>query len=173
MVNPRPTALAARFGARVPFRHQPAAGATTARTRTARTISAIGVATLLAVGCRSDSFTSPNAADCTGQPGCHTAQGAAAAPEVFISLNDAATRLVPSLGAPSAQQSIIGALNDVSRALEENRYADARASMAQVYELIAPFRTKNSNGTEVDPPDVAAIRLDLVPAANTLGIQIQ
>lgn len=174
MVNSGPTALSARFWARVPLRHQTAAAAPTARTRTAaHTITAIGIAALLAVGCRSDSFTSPNAADCTGQPGCHTPQGAAAAPEVFISLNDAATRLVPSLGAPSAQQAIIGALNAVSRALEENRYADARASLAQVYELIAPFRTKNSDGTAVDTPDVAAIRLDLVPAANTLGIQIQ
>lgn len=174
MVNPRPTALPARPSARVPLDNHNASPRPTGRARTAAyTIAAIGIATLLAVGCRSDSFTSPNAADCTGQAGCHTPQGAAAAPEVFISLNDAATRLVPSLGAPSAQQSIIGALNAVSRALEENRYADARASLAQVYELIAPFRTKKSDGTEVDTPDVAAIRLDLVPAANTLGIQIQ
>lgn len=135
-----------------------------------RSIAVLATAALLAAGCRGDSFTSPNV-DCSGQAGCRTPPGAPAAAEVFVSLNDAETRLVPTLGQPAAQHSIIAAIDALSRALQENRYADARASLAQVYELIAPFRTTQSDGTGVDTPDVAAIRLDLVPAANTLGVQ--
>jgi hypothetical protein len=175
MSNPRPTALPARTGSRSPLDHLGAASVGAARSRTGgRTIAAIAAAALVVAGCRGDSFTSPNVADCTGQAGCHTPVGAQAAPEVFASLTDAASRLVPSLGAPASQQQpIVGAINALARALQQNRYADARASLAQVYELIAPFRIRQSDGTEVDTPDVAAIRLDLVPAANTLGVHIQ
>lgn len=175
MSTPRPTALPARAFKRSPVEHTNAEVAEDRRSRTgARTIAAIATAALVVAGCRSDSFTSPNAADCTGQPGCHTPVGAQVAPEVFVSLTDAASRLVPSLNAsPAQRQSIVGAINALSRALEQNRYADARASLAQVYELIAPFRTRQTDGTEVDTPDVAAIRLDLVPAANTLGVHIE
>ena len=137
-----------------------------------RSIIAVAMTAALLAGCRGDSFTAPNAVDCTGEPGCRTSPSAQVDPVVYASLDDAAQRLAPLIGMTSTQQALAASLHAVSQALREGRTSDARASLARVYQLIAPFRVTRSDGTKADLPDVAALRLDLVPAANTLGVQI-
>jgi hypothetical protein len=127
----------------------------------------------LLAGCRADSFTSPHSVDCTGQPGCRATPTAPVDPTVYTSLNDAKARLAPTVGNAATQRALADALDALSQALEDGRTSDARAALAEVYEHLAPLRVTRADGTRVDLPDVAALRLDLVPAANTLGVQIQ
>ena len=138
-----------------------------------RAVAAVAVAGVLLAGCRADSFTAPHAVGCTGQPGCRTTPSAPVDPTVYASLYDATLRLVPAIGNASAQDALTSALRALSEALQDGRTGDARTALAAVYVQLAPFRTTEVDGTRVDPPDVAALRLALVPAANTLGVQIQ
>lgn len=134
----------------------------------------MAIAGLLLAGCRADSFTSPQAADCTGEPGCNTTPLAPIDPEVYAALDDAVLRLVPTItGAATPQASLAGSLQALSHALKARRAADARIALADVYVQLAPFRVTRGDGTEVDPPDVSAVRLALVPAANALAVQIK
>ena len=137
-----------------------------------RTLAAIAMAGLLLTACRADSFTSSQAADCTGQPGCR-ATSSPVDPTVYSALNDARLRLAPAIGTATTQAAIEGALHEISIALENGRTSDARAALARVYVELEPYRITLSDGTKIDPPDVAALRLGLVPAANTLGVHAQ
>ena len=76
------------------------------------------------------------------------------------------------IGDAATQRTLRAALSSLNDALVERRDADARRNLAQVYAAIAPFRTTSPDGTPVDPPDVSALRLELIPAANTLGVRI-
>jgi hypothetical protein len=127
----------------------------------------------LLTGCRSDSFTAPNAVDCTGQPGCRATLLAPVDSTVYASLDDARLRLAPVIGSSAVHVALGSALRELSLALEQRQASDARTALADVYVQLAPFRVTGPDGTTVDPPDVAALRLDLVPAANALGVQIQ
>jgi hypothetical protein len=138
-----------------------------------RVIALIVMAGVLLAGCRTDSFTSPQAVDCTGQPGCPATPSAAVDPTVYASLDDATLRLVPAIGNGATQRALTSALHALSQALKDGRTSDARAALADVYVQLAPLHVTQPDGTKVDLPDVAALRLELVPAANALGVQIK
>lgn len=133
----------------------------------------MAAAGLLLAGCRSDSFTAPNAVDCTGEPGCRTAASEPVDPAVYASLDDAELRLVPVIGDAATQSALAGDLRALAQALRDGRTSDARAALADVYVQIAPFRITGAADGMMDPPDVAALRLELVPAANALGVQVK
>lgn len=138
----------------------------------ARPISLVAIAGALLTGCRADSFTAPHADDCTGEPGCRTTPTAPVDPIVLVSLEDARLRLAPSIEHTSSQQSALASsLNLLAQALENGNATDARLALADVYEQAARFRITRDDGVTIDPPDVAALRLALVPAANALGVQ--
>jgi hypothetical protein len=133
----------------------------------------MATAGVLLAGCRSDSFTSPQAVDCTGEPGCRTSLSTPVDPTVYASLDDATRRLAPVIGDEATQDAIASDLRALSQALRDGSASDARAALAHVYVQLAPFRVTRPDGTTMDPPDVAALRLELVPAANALGVQVK
>jgi hypothetical protein len=92
-------------------------------------------------------------------------------PVVLSSIDDARLRLVPQIGDAATQRKLAAALSSLNAALAERRDSDARLDLARVYAAIAPFRTTAPDGTPVDPPDVSALRLELLPAANALGVR--
>ena len=130
------------------------------------------IATLALAACRADSFSAPQSGACTTEPGC-LAPMEPVDPVVFSSIDDARLRLVPQIGDAATQRKLTGALNALNEGLRNGREADARVSLAQVYAAIAPFRTKTPDGAPVDPPDVSALRLELVPAAIALGVSVE
>jgi hypothetical protein len=130
-------------------------------------------ATLVLAGCRADSFSAPQSGPCTDQPGCVTGPSTPVSPVVLSSIDDARLRLVPQIGDAATQRTLTSALSALNAALADRRDADARIQLAYVYAEIAPFRSRTASGIPVDPPDVAALRLELIPAANTLGVRIE
>lgn len=133
----------------------------------------MAAAGVLLAGCRSDSFTAPQAVDCTGEPGCRTTLSAPVDPLVYASLDDATLRLAPVIGDAATQSALAAHLRALSQALRDGRASDARAALANVYVQLAPFRITRPDGAAMDPPDVAALRLELVPAENALGVQVK
>lgn len=123
--------------------------------------------------CRADSFSAPQSGPCTGEPGCRDVLTEPVSAVVFASIDDARLRLVDQIGDAATQRRLNQALNSLNVGLAEGRASDARIALAQVYALIAPFRTIDPDGTPIDPPDVAALRLELVPASNALGVRIE
>jgi hypothetical protein len=143
-----------------------------ARPRSRRLAALVGTATLLAAGCRGDSVTTPSesAVACANEPGCRPSQSAPVDAVVLAAVADARERLIPMLDDASAGATLALALQRMSEALEANRSADARARLADVYVVLDRLRVTVDGGT-FDLPDVSAIRLALVPAANALGVQ--
>lgn len=133
---------------------------------------AVTIAVAAVSACRADSFSAPQSGACADEPGCVTDPSAPVSAVVLSSIDDARLRLVPQIGDAATQRTLRAALSSLNDALVERRDADARRNLAQVYAAIAPFRTTSPDGTPVDPPDVSALRLELIPAANTLGVRI-
>lgn len=134
----------------------------------ARRVFVITVATVLVGACRADSLSAPQATDCTGQPGCRPTPTAPVDATVYSSLSDGMGRLAPSLGAGAA---LGNALNSLDQALRTGHDADARTYLAEVYAQLIPLRVTLADGTKTDLPDASALRLELVPVANALGVQ--
>lgn len=138
-----------------------------------RTIAVLMMATVSLAACRADSFSAPASVDCTGEPGCRPTTSAPIDQSVYASLDDASARLVSGIGDAATQRALTDLLHELTQALREGRTSDARAQLAQVYARLTPLRVALPDGTQIDPPDVAALRLGLVPAANALGVRTQ
>lgn len=142
-----------------------------------RPIGRLGMALIvgaaLMAGCRADSLSAPPVTNCPGEPGCRTSPAATIDASVYAALTDATGRLAPTVSDPSARATLTSALNALSQDLDSGRDADARTALAQVYAAMVPLRVTLGNGVTGYPPDLAALRLDLVPIANTLGVQTQ
>ena len=142
-----------------------------------RRIVRLGVALLVGAtflaGCRADSLSAPPLTNCPGDPGCRTSPTATIDASVYAALSDATGRLAPTVSDPAARATLTAALNSLSQDLDGGRDADARTALAQVYAAMVPLRVTLGNGVTGYPPDLAALRLDLVPVANALGVQTQ
>jgi hypothetical protein len=124
-------------------------------------------------GCRADSMSAPPLTNCPGDPGCRTSPSAAIDASVYASLGDATSRLAPTVSDPAARADLMSALQALTDDLDRGRDADARTALAQVYAELLPLRVTLGSGVTGYPPDLAALRLDLVPVANALGVQTQ
>lgn len=143
------------------------------RYRWPSSIIAAMLAGVFVMGCRSDSLSAPGAAACSGQPGCRATPSAPVDPIVYSALDDATLRLVPNIGGSETQETLSNAIASLAQALKDGRSSDARADLANVYTVLAPLGVAQPGGTAIDPPDVAALRLDLLPAVNALGVLAQ
>ena len=151
--------------------HAPASQAATRRL--SRTLAVLALGAVLLGGCRADSLVAPNPSNCTGQTGCHADPSAPADAMVLAGLSDGMLRLVPGIGSASIQSALLQALNTLNTNLADGNATNARTALAQEYSLLDPMRITIADGTRIDLPDASALRLELIPAANTLGVQAQ
>jgi hypothetical protein len=132
------------------------------------------LAALLGSACRSDSITTPidgEPVGCTDAPGCRPSEREAVSPLVFAAVADAIERLVPMLDASAGRTALVRGLAALQAELQANRSAPARARLAEVYVELDRMRITVEGLGAVDLPDVAAIRLAMVPVANALGVK--
>jgi hypothetical protein len=133
----------------------------------------LGLATTLAVGCRGDSITMPSqdSAGCVSEPGCRATESTPVDPVVLAAIADASERLLPGIDDVAVRGALDGALRSLSQALQSNRSPDARGRLVEIYIQLDKLRIPVEGTGSVDLPDVAAIRLALVPVGNALGVQ--
>jgi len=128
-------------------------------------------ALLLVSGCSSDSITSPAASTpCVGEQGCRPSTSEPLDPSVLGALDDARERLVPALDDAATRTSLDGVLLQLEQQLKASRTADARVRLALAYAQLDQARIALPGNDPMDLPDIAAIRLALVPVANALGV---
>lgn len=139
-------------------------------TRSSRIFLALALSALVLAGCRADSLVAPNRSDCTGQPGCSTSSSLQVDPVVYASLTDGGTRLVPSMGSGTHENALAGDLTKLQNALHAGHAQNARTALAGAYAQLELLKTTSPDGTKVDLPDEGALRLELIPVANTLGV---
>jgi hypothetical protein len=150
-----------------------------------RAIGSIGrgglavLATMLVVGCSGDSATNPVTPPtpplppvgmCANEPGCRTSTAAPVDPLVFAAVADARERLVPMVDVATARVALDRSLGALELALRANDTPTARGHLADVYAQLDRLRVEVEGIGRVDLPDVAAIRLGLVPVAHALGV---
>jgi hypothetical protein len=110
--------------------------------------------------------------ECGSEPGCRATQSDVVDPVVIAALDDARERLVPALDDDAARAALLSALQALEQQLKANRTAEARVRLALVYAQLDRMRITLPGSDPVDLPDVTAIRLALVPVANTLGVPV-
>ena len=115
--------------------------------------------TALAAAC-ADGPTAPRALGCPTArvPLCTDAARAAA---VRAALDDASTRLVPTLANATARAGLAGRLPVLAARLDAGDVAGARTALATARAALA--------GEAADAPDLAAIQLTLAEIASALG----
>ncbi|HEX3159797.1 MAG TPA: hypothetical protein VHQ45_14855 [Gemmatimonadaceae bacterium] len=128
--------------------------------------------------CRGDSITMPVQAT---EAVCYDvvcAQPMALAPDspiVIQPLEDAVERLVPTVSDPRMRNELGQLLGTLRRDLIAGRLPAARIGLAHAYEWIERTSPSLDDGRvpvgspALDPADLVAIRLALVPAAGALG----
>jgi hypothetical protein len=94
-------------------------------------------------------------------------------PNVVISVDDARVRLVANLGDAATRNALDADFGTLGTALLDNRLTDARTALADIYARLATLRVPGDGGALIDPPDVAAIRLELIPTTTALGVVAQ
>lgn len=131
----------------------------------------LALASLLLVGCRSDSITTPTQPTvCGDEIGCRASQSDPVGPLVFAALDDARERLVPTLDDAAARETLASALSTLRASLQANRSVEARTRLAMAYVQLDRLRVVIPGTAPLDLPDLAAIRLALVPVSNALGV---
>ena len=145
--------------------------------RSAHNLGRVTSLALAAGACRCESIVAPSQAL---PPVCETTDcslsGAPApsAPIVIGPLEDAVTRIVPSLMNTRARAELPGVLNALRGELLAGRLDQARIQLARSYDALG--RASGGAIGSVDPSlaldlaDLSAIRLALVPAATALGV---
>lgn len=144
------------------------------------------MAALLLTGlgaCRADSIVTPAAPagpDCASAPcGAPVIPGMEAVPApnasiVIDPLEDAVTRILPSLADARARAELAPVLGALRAELLAGRLAAARLQLARSYDAVdlADRRMSRPGATEslLDLANLSAIRLALVPAAAALGV---
>jgi hypothetical protein len=130
------------------------------------------VAASLAIGCGDDAVTMPEriASECADQPGCRATDATPVDPIVFAVVADARERLVPMLDDAAARRTLTSTFQSLDQALHANQSGVARARLGELYGQLDRVRMV-VDGVSFDLPDVAAIRLALVPVANALGVK--
>jgi hypothetical protein len=134
-------------------------------------IAALAVLMSTLAACRADSLSAPPPEFtelCGTAPGCRTSTSAPLDTVVLIAIDDAASRLTPGIQDVTARATVASLLGKLSADLAASRIADARTHLALVYDEIDLMET--AAGIRGDLPDLAAIRLGLVPTANSLGV---
>lgn len=116
--------------------------------------------------CHSDSVTAAPYTECLTEPGCQLQQAPVAA-EVVQALDDASSRAVFVLP-PAARKTIEANLTALASALSRRDIARGRVALAAAFDAIA--QAERAHGDLL--PDLGAIRLGLVPAARSLGVDI-
>jgi hypothetical protein len=128
----------------------------------------------LLAGCRSDSLTRPadRPVECGDEIGCRPSESAPVDPMVFAALDDARERLLPGIDGAADRASLGALLGELREGLRANRSTDARMRLALLYLRLDAMRVTLAGSDPVDLPDIAALRLALVPAANALGVKV-
>lgn len=161
------TSRASDAGALAPT---PGSPASATRHHAARGAS-LALGALLLVGCRSDSITTPTQPTvCGDEIGCRSTQSDPVGPLVFAALDDARERLVPSLDDAAARETLASALSALRASLQANRSVEARTRLAMALVHLDRLRVVIPGTSPLDLPDLAAIRLALVPVSNALGV---
>ena len=147
-------------------------GSSTVLGRRFRLVS-VAFTTLVMAACRADSLTTPlQSTDCGDEPGCRPSQNVPVDPAVIAAVDDARERLAPTLDDAGARVTLTGALQALQQKLEANRSAEARVRLSMVFVELDRLRVTFPGEAPVDLPDMAAIRLAMVPVANALGVKI-
>ena len=133
--------------------------------RAGRLVPAVLTALLGLAACRADSATTYDSS-CTDQPGC--ASASIVEPNVLQALSDAASRILPAL-APGAAAELGAPLTRLQAALSRSDMPGGRLALVMTYDAI----DRAERTSPVSRPDLAVIRLSLVPAARALGLAIR
>ena len=132
--------------------------------RSFRSTAAV-ITTCLSAACSSDKVTS-SYAECVDQPGCQL-ETAAVAPEVMSALDDANSRVVSGLD-PNVRAALKVPLARLATALVDRDIENGRTALASA--LVAITQAERANNAA--RPDLGVLRLNLVPAARSLGLPI-
>lgn len=128
------------------------------------------VLTLAVAGCRADAIALPAQMGACGEPGCRRSFDVPVDAVVFEAIDDASQRIVVALDDADARQALLVSLTKLRESLKANRTADARTNLAAIYVRLDGMRVRGPGDVAVDLPDVAALRLALVPVTNALGV---
>lgn len=139
-----------------------------------RNFARVGLVALTFVvsACRADSIMLPEQATSCAEPGCRPSFAAPVDAVVFAAIDDARERIVLALDDAADRQTLSRALDGLYESLKANRTADARLLLSGIYARLDRMRIQAPGSDPVDLPDVAALRLALVPVTNALGVTV-
>lgn len=132
---------------------------------TCRSVAAAAFVGLSFAACKSDNVTG-SYAECVDLPGCQS-ETATVAPDVMNALDDANSRVLPELDS-SARAALKLPLARLATALVQRNIEEGRTALAAALSAIDQAERANS----ASRPDLGVLRLNLVPAARSLGLPI-
>ncbi len=131
--------------------------------RVGRCIVSVVVASLVFGACRGDAVTGYDTG-CSDQPGCDT-RSETLSPGALSALEDASTRLTGALST-SLASALSSRLDQLEAALKTRNLYAGRLALAATYDVLGHAE----RSTPEARPDLAAVRLALIPAARVLGV---